>query len=142
MGGNAVAEAESLLNVSGVPTFPHPDAAVRAFCLMARYSSNLRALYETPVHFVGSPEEICQERVERILRKVREAGRPLLTEMEAKEILSSYGIPILERPIALSEEEAVELTSWQFTRDRLRGGSRTHPRLYSSRKPCDAANLP
>jgi acetyltransferase len=29
--------------------------------------------------------------------------------MEAKEILSSYGIPILERPIALSEEEAVEL---------------------------------
>jgi len=109
MGGNAVAEAESLLNASGVPTFPHPDAAVRAFCLMARYSSNLRALYETPVHFVGSPEEICQERVERILRKVREAGRPLLTEMEAKEILSSYGIPILERPIAHSEAEAVEL---------------------------------
>ncbi len=29
--------------------------------------------------------------------------------MEAKEILSSYGIPILERPIALSEAEAVEL---------------------------------
>src|SRR5260370_47452 len=92
MGGSAVAGAESLLNASGVPTFAHPDAAARAFCLMAQYSSNLRALYETPVLLSGSPKEIRRERVETVLREVREAGRTLLTEAEAKEILSIYRI--------------------------------------------------
>jgi acetyltransferase len=109
MGGSAVAKAESLLNASGVPTFAHPDTAARAFCLMAQYSSNLRTLYETPVLLSGSPEEIRRERVKTILREVREAGRTLLTEAEAKEILSSYGIPVVETSIAKKEEEAVEL---------------------------------
>src|SRR6266436_7943930 len=69
MGGNAVAEAEALLNASGAPTFAHPDAAARAFCLLAQYSSNLRALYETPVLLTGSSEEIRREQVETILRE-------------------------------------------------------------------------
>ena len=103
----AVAEAEALLNASGVPTFDHPDAAARAFCLMAQYSSNLRALYETPVLLTGSPEEIRREQVETILREVREAGRTLLTQVEAKEILSSYGIPVVEIRLAKNEAEAV-----------------------------------
>ena len=109
MGGKAVAEAESLLNACGVPTFAHPDAAARAFCLMAQYSRNLHALYETPVLVTGWPGEIRRERVETVLREVREAGRTLLTEPEAKEILSSYGIPVVETRIAKSEEQAVEL---------------------------------
>ncbi len=107
MGGNAMAEAEALLNASGVPTFDHPDAAARAFCLMAQYSSNLRALYETPVLLTGSPEEIRREQVETILREVREAGRTLLTQVEAKEILSSYGIPVMDIRLAKNEAEAV-----------------------------------
>lgn len=109
MGGNAVAEAELLLNASGVPTFAHPDAAARAFCLMAQYSRNLRALYETPVLLTESPEESHQDRVETVLKEVREAGRTLLTEVEAKEILASYGIPVVETRLAKNEEEAVEL---------------------------------
>src|SRR5271166_781732 len=109
MGGNAVAEAELLLNASGVPTFAHPDAAARAFCLMAQYSRNLRALYETPVLLTESPEESHQDRVETVLKEVREAGRTLLTEVEAKEILASYGLPVVETRLAKNEEEAVEL---------------------------------
>ena len=106
MGGNAVAEAESLLNASGVPTFAHPDAAARAFCLMAQYSCNLRALYETPVLLIEPPEGSHQDRVETVLKEVREAGRTLLTEVEAKEILASYGIPVVETRLAKNEEEA------------------------------------
>jgi len=109
MGGNAVAEAELLLNASGVPTFAHPDAAARAFCLMAQYSRNLRALYETPVLLIEPPEGSHQDRVETVLKEVREAGRTLLTEVEAKEILASYGIPVVETRLAKNEEEAVEL---------------------------------
>jgi acetyltransferase len=109
MGGNAMAKAESILNASGIPTFTHPDAAARAFCLMAQYSSNLRVLYETPVLLTGSPEEILRKRVETVLSKLREAGRIALTEAEAKRVLSSYGIPVVETRTTKSKEEAVEL---------------------------------
>jgi acetyltransferase len=70
-----MAKAESILNAAGIPTFAHPDAAARAFCLMAQYSSNLRALYETPVLLTGSPEEIPRERVETVLREARNRSR-------------------------------------------------------------------
>ena len=48
MGGEKASEGEAVLNRAGIPTFPFPDAAVRAFHYMWRYSYNLRALYETP----------------------------------------------------------------------------------------------
>jgi acetyltransferase len=107
MGGNAAAEAEAVLNAIGMPTFTHPDAAARAFCLMAKYGCNLRGLYETPVLLTESPEQTQRERVEGILAKVRKAGRALLTELEAKEILSCYAIPALETQMALNEAQTV-----------------------------------
>ena len=48
MGGTSVAEGEAILNNAGIPTFPFPDTAARAFTYMWRYSENLRSLYETP----------------------------------------------------------------------------------------------
>jgi acetyltransferase len=48
MGGTSVAEGEAILNTAGIPTFPFPDTAARAFTYMWRYSENLRSLYETP----------------------------------------------------------------------------------------------
>ena len=111
MGGDAVAEAQSLLNACGVPTFTQPDAAAKAFCLMARYSKDLRALYETPVSLTGSPEIMRRERVETLLRRVHRAGRTLLTQSEAKTILSSYGVAVDETPGALGEDEAIAASS-------------------------------
>src|SRR5262245_41321808 len=107
MGGSGVEKAESVLNAAGVPTFTYPDAAAHAFCLMARYSSNLRALYETPVLLAESPEGIHRERVEAILGAAREARRTALTALEAKEVLSSYAIPVIETRITLNQEEGI-----------------------------------
>jgi acetyltransferase len=109
MGGNAATEAEAVLNAIGIPTFTHPDAAARAFYLLAKYSCNLRALYETPVLLTESPKQTQRQQVEGILAKVRKAGRTLLTELEAKQILSWYAIPVLETQIALSEAQTVSL---------------------------------
>src|SRR6516165_2338078 len=109
MGGDAVAEAQSLLNACGVPTFTQPDAAAHAFCLMAQYSSNLSGLYETPLLVTDSSEEFHPEQVDKILREAHESGRTILTEIEAKTILSSYGIPVVETRHTDGQEEAVEL---------------------------------
>ncbi len=42
MGGNSIAAGEAALNAAGIPTFPFPDTAARAFTYMWRYTYNLR----------------------------------------------------------------------------------------------------
>jgi acetyltransferase len=109
MGGVDVAAGEEILNRAGIPTFPFPDTAARAFNYMWQYSYNLRALYETPC----LPEESAswspdRPPVERIIHKVRNEKREILTESESKQILSAYGIPVAATIIATSAAAAVK----------------------------------
>jgi len=109
MGGTSVAAGEAILNTAGVPTFPYPDTAARAFAYMWRYSENLRSLYETPSLAEG-PELGASARngVQEIIQNARKSGRLLLNEFESKAVLSHYGIPTVETRIARSEDDAVK----------------------------------
>jgi acetyltransferase len=108
MGGTSVAAGEALLNAGGVPTFPYPDTAARAFTYMWRYSENLRSLYQTPSLAEGHDlTAAAKNGVEAIIHSVRQSGRLLLNEFESKAVLSHYGIPTVETRIARSEDEAV-----------------------------------
>ena len=108
MGGPDVAAGETILNRHGVPTFPYPDTAARMFALMWGYSSNLKALYETPV-LPGDDDDKddAKKRAEAILLKVRASGRTLLTEIESKQVLAAYDIPTVEAFFAGNADEAV-----------------------------------
>ncbi len=108
MGGVDVAAGEAILAKAGVPTFPDPDTAARVFTLMWRHSYVLRGLYETP-SLAPEPEGLPsgRQRAEALIAGVRAAGRSLLTEVESKQVLESYGIPVVETRTAASEEEAV-----------------------------------
>jgi acetyltransferase len=109
MGGNDVAPGELLLNRMNIPTFPYPDTAARVFNYMARYSENLRSLYETPMPAVSSNgTPIDREAAAEIIKSARDSGRTILTEYESKQLLASYGIPTVETRIARSAEEAVK----------------------------------
>ena len=68
MGGTSVSEGEAVLNSAGIPTFPFPDTAARAFTYMWRYSEDLRSLYETPSLTEG-PElnDAARARVQQII---------------------------------------------------------------------------
>jgi acetyltransferase len=108
MGGASIAEGEAALNSAGIPTFAYPDAAAHAFNYMWRYAYNLRGLYETPLS-TDRPESrvSARRKVHELLDSVRGSGRTLLTELESKEVLSLYGIPIVETLLAQSENDAV-----------------------------------
>ena len=108
MGGPEMAAGVDILHQAGIPTYPFPDTAAKIFCYMWRYSYNLRGLYETPVLRAASEEAPDRARADHIVQRARQAGRTILTEVESKEILASYGIPTVETFIALSEDEAVE----------------------------------
>jgi acetyltransferase len=106
MGGEKASEGEAVLNAAGIPTFPFPDTAVRAFHYMWRYSYNLRALYETPAIADGNPH--ATESAAQLIESVRRSGRTLLTEFESKQLLGFYGIPTVETCLAATEDEAVD----------------------------------
>jgi acetyltransferase len=112
MGGVSIALGEKVLNTAGIPTFPYPDTAARAFTYMWRYSHNLHELYETPA-LVDSvePEGVARSRAEQVIDKARNRGRVLLTELESKQILSYYGIPTVETRAAENDDEAVKQAS-------------------------------
>ena len=107
MGGQAVAPGESILNGAGIPTFDYPDTAARAFTNMWKYTYNLRSIYETPEP--AEDEGADRHRVEEIIERVRDSGRTILTEFEAKQVLTAYGIPTVQTEVARSPDEAVEL---------------------------------
>jgi acetyltransferase len=112
MGGNSVAAGEAALNSAGIPTFPYPDTAARAFAYMWRYTYNLRGLYETPTLTEHSElESASRNQVGQIIQNARGHGRTLLTELESKQLLSLYGIPTVETRAASSEDEAAKLAS-------------------------------
>jgi acetyltransferase len=108
MGGTDVATGESILNRGNIPTFAYPDAAVRAFNYMWRYTYNLRGLYETP----ALPESISSAMDHAVaadmIGAARESGKTLFNEYESKRVLQSYGIPVVETVMARTAEEAVQ----------------------------------
>jgi acetyltransferase len=107
MGGKVVAPAIATLNAAGIPTFSYSDTAARAFDYMWRYTYNLRALYETPELAPGTePFAGARRAADLIVQTVRSQNRSLLTEVESKQLLACYGIPVVETRIAYSAEDA------------------------------------
>ncbi len=112
MGGNSIAEGEAALNSAGIPTFPFPDTAARAFTYMWRYTYNLRGLYEIPaLTEISELNDASRKQVELIINNARTRGRALLTELESKQLLSLYGIPTVETRVASTEDEAAAVVS-------------------------------
>jgi acetyltransferase len=108
MGGASITKGEAILRAAGIPVFPFPDTAARAFNYMWRYTYNLRGLYETPTLSEGSEIDVAaRQQAAAIIEGVRKRGRVLLTEPESKQVLSLYGIPTVETRVAHDEDEAV-----------------------------------
>jgi acetyltransferase len=108
MGGAEVDAGRQILIENGLPVFDYPDMAARAFSYMWRRSSNLHSLYETPALSAASDEGFAaREQTAEIIDAALKARRTLLSEYEAKRVISAYGIPAVETRVALSEKAAV-----------------------------------
>ena len=78
---------------------------MRAFHYMWKYSYNLRGLYETPA--LTSADEIDPAGAAAGHRRCARCDRTILTEFESKQVLTAYGIPVVETKLAATEDEAV-----------------------------------
>jgi len=106
LGGAAMREGTGLLNEAGIPTYPTPEQAVRAFMTLVSYARNLGILYETPKDI---PVDFPVDRKDlrsRFAGLLKGADAPL-SEALSKELLASYGIPVTSPVAARSADEAV-----------------------------------
>lgn len=104
-GGAHLTEPQTILAAAALPTFDAPEEAVRAFTQLVDYARNQRALLETPAL---APERApgAPARVDAIINAARGAGRTLLSEAEAKEVLAAYDIAVTPTSIAKDPAEA------------------------------------
>lgn len=108
MGEGDVDEGCNILEDGGIPVFRIPENAVNTFMSMYRYSRNIEALYETPATIPHKFEPKTKENHE-LIKSIIAEDRFVLTEDEAKQMLTNYQIPIARHELAASEDEALEI---------------------------------
>ena len=108
MGQKDVDEGCEILEEGGIPVYRIPENAVNTFMSMYKYTRNIQALYETPSSI---PHQFnpATEKNHELIQSIMESGRYVLTEDEAKTVLTNYGIPITKNKLAASEAEVKEI---------------------------------
>lgn len=94
LGDAAVATARQIFDQAGVADYDTPEEAVRAFALLATFRRNQALLLEAPTASENGPPDLIAARagVEAAL----DDGREMLNELEAKAVLTAYGIPVVK----------------------------------------------
>jgi acetyltransferase len=93
VGGIDMQKGRDIFNQAGIPTFDTPERAVRAFMDIFRFSKNIEMLQQIPSRLPGRPK-FDRETAKNLIQEGLGAQNYLLTEIEAKALLSSYGIPV------------------------------------------------
>jgi acetyltransferase len=107
MGAATAAAGRARLFANGIPNFETPDEAVRGFQQLVNYARGQEALLQAPTAG-GEPAQRTPDRARTIVEDALAEERTLLTEAEAKRVLSAYGIPVVETVVAATPEAAAD----------------------------------
>jgi acyl-CoA synthetase (NDP forming)/GNAT superfamily N-acetyltransferase len=93
VGEETAAPARQLFAQNGIPSYPGPTQALRAFMHLVRYREGQEALMETPP---SVPERFTPalERAQSQIRNALKSGREQLNADETLELLEAYEIPV------------------------------------------------
>jgi acetyl coenzyme A synthetase (ADP forming)-like protein len=104
MGEARLVKGNEILMRNGVPNYPFPERAARAFQAMADYRKiKTRSLPEF-VHFEGDRQTVRQT-----LERVISEGRSSIGDSEARSILQAYQMKIPRSELASTPDQAVEI---------------------------------
>ncbi len=106
MGGEIVREGREILTQSGIATYSTPEEAVGAFMHAVRHNRNQRQLDGNAVLDSGVLCAAHADALAVITAALREK-RSLLSELEAKEVLKAYAIPVVDTRAVSNVDEAL-----------------------------------
>jgi acetyltransferase len=105
LGEHTARDGRRILQDAGVASLETPADASTAISYLSDWSRAQRSLMRTPSS--RSEDTISdREAVLAIFRQVAAEGRRMLTEPEAKAVISAYGIPVPETVVVKSADEA------------------------------------
>ena len=113
LGADAAAEARAKFQAADIPSYESPRDAIKGFGFLWQYTKAQAALMRTP------PREADLSGIDRAsaldaMREAARAKRALLTEPEAKAVLTAYGIPTVPTSIAASPQEVEQIAYAQL----------------------------
>jgi len=105
VGAGTVDQARRIFAESRIPTYDTPEQGVRAFMYLVDYRRSRELLMETPP---SVPEDFRPDlaAVRPILEQAVASGTGWLTEPDAKQVLSAFGIPVVNTRTAVTPQEA------------------------------------
>ena len=105
VGGEQSQKAMEWLVENGIPAYGAPDTAINAMAALREYFKNREYLQEN-----ASPcDNVNSTLARQVIKAARKDGRSVLTEIEAKQVFASYGLPITGTQLAGTEEAAVAM---------------------------------
>ena len=110
LGEEAAAGGRQKFREARIPTFELPMDAVKGFSYLWQHTKAQEALMRTPPK-ESEQTPIADEAARTIMRTAAQAGRSMLTEPEAKAVLSAFGIPTVPTRVATSLEEVPGLAA-------------------------------
>jgi acetyltransferase len=110
LGETAAAGARQKFHEAHIPTFESPTDAIKGFFYLWQHTKAQEALMRTPAKETGRTL-IADEAARTIMRTAARSGRSMLTEPEAKAVLSAFGIPTIPTRVAASVEEVPDLAA-------------------------------
>ncbi|MBK9244555.1 MAG: GNAT family N-acetyltransferase [Burkholderiales bacterium] len=107
LGAASVEDAWRRFAQAGIASYHTPEEAVRAFVHSVTYRRNQQQLLQAPP---SSRDEIAPDlgRARGLLRAALTAGQQWLTDTQGRELLTLYGIPVVETRAAPSVDAARE----------------------------------
>jgi len=106
IGGEECFREIERLTREGVPAYESPEKAVAAMGAIYKYSRLRERLLSAKTY----PElKVDHEGARRIVEGALREGRTALTPFEAAQLAKCYGIPVLEKRLVTSREEAVKV---------------------------------
>lgn len=110
LGEETVRETKDIFEEANIPIFDRPGRAVLAYLHMLSYKRTQQILMQTPDSL---PADFFPDttRAQGVIKAALEQGRTMLSEEEARQVLESYGVPVVETRICRSAMQAVDAAS-------------------------------
>jgi len=105
VGGEKSEQAMRWLVENGIPAYAAPDIAINAMSALHEYAQIKSSNTET----IGTTYKGNRQAALDIIDNARKDHRDALTEIEAKQVFSAYGLPVTNSKLSKTEDEAVSL---------------------------------
>jgi acetyltransferase len=106
MGGKDVAAGNKILGEGHIPFYGFPEDAADALRIMVQQHEWINTEHEEPVSVAAD-----RERAAMTVLAAQKAGRLKLNEMEARQVVAAYGLPLPQSQLAFTADQAAQIAA-------------------------------